>query len=514
MARLVIFALLISTAANAAAAQVRAVVSGQRYPRFVIRNATIVDGNGTPARGPADVVVEGHTIAQVVFLDPVAVREGRARRPAADAEIDATGKFVLPGLINAHGHVQDERGGTPQPLEYELKLWLASGITAVRDVGADTRKVLELRERSNRGEIASPRIFVYARYGTNPVPRTPEQARERIRELKRLGVDGIKIVGVDRDLMQALLDEAHKQGLRVAHHAGVEETNAWDDIRFGTTSIEHWYGIPDAAIPARVQNFPSDYNYNDETDRFRYAGRLWREADPARLLQVLDSMVAHNVAWVPTLDIYEASRDLVRAQSQPWFADYLHPTLEDYFRPNPSNHGSYFIGWTSTDEAFWKENYRIWMDALREFGRRGGTIGVGDDAGFIYQMYGYGLIREMELHQEAGFHPIKVIQHATGDNAKILGQEDRLGRVRAGYAADLIVVDGNPLEDLKVLYPGGTDGVRDGRVARSRGIEWTIKDGIPYHGPTLLKDVKDIVARARAERSTRAAQGNNPGGRP
>jgi cytosine/adenosine deaminase-related metal-dependent hydrolase len=514
MARLVLFACLISTAANAAAAQVRAVVSGQRYPRFAIRNATIVDGNGTPARGPADILVEGHTIAQVVFLDPVAVREGRARRPAADAEIDATGKFVLPGLINAHGHVQDERGGTPQPLEYELKLWLASGITAVRDVGADTRKVLELRERSNRGEIASPRIFVYARYGTNPVPRTPEQARERIRELKRLGVDGIKIVGVDRDLMQALLDEAHKQGLRVAHHAGVEETNAWDDIRFGTTSIEHWYGIPDAAIPARVQNFPSDYNYNDETDRFRYAGRLWREADPARLLQVLDSMVAHNVAWVPTLDIYEASRDLVRAQSQPWFADYLHPTLEDYFRPNPSNHGSYFIGWTSTDEAFWKENYRIWMDALREFGRRGGTIGVGDDAGFIYQMYGYGLIREMELHQEAGFHPIKVIQHATGDNAKILGQEDRLGRVRAGYAADLIVVDGNPLEDLKVLYPGGTDGVRDGRVARSRGIEWTIKDGIPYHGPTLLKDVKDIVARARAERSTRAAQGNNPGGRP
>jgi imidazolonepropionase-like amidohydrolase len=154
------------------------------------------------------------------------------------------------------------------------------------------------------------------------------------------------------------------------------------------------------------------------------------------------------------------------------------------------------------------------MDALREFGRRGGTIGVGEDAGFIYQMYGYALIREMELHQEAGFHPIKVIQHATGNNAKILGQEDRLGRVRAGYAADLIVVDGNPLEDLKVLYPGGTNAVRDGRVVRSRGIEWTIKDGIPYHGPTLLNEVKDIVARARAERSARAAQGNNPGGRP
>ena len=71
---------------------------------------------------------------------------------------------------------------------------------------------------------------------------------------------------------------------------------------------------------------------------------------------VLDSMVAHHVAWVPTLDIYEASRDLQRARTQPWFTDYLHPTLEEYFRPDPSNHGSYFFGWTSTDETYWKEH--------------------------------------------------------------------------------------------------------------------------------------------------------------
>jgi len=275
-------------------------------------------------------------------------------------------------------------------------------------------------------------------------------------------------------------------GLRIAHHAGVEETNAWDDIKFGTTSIEHWYGIPDAAIEGGVQGFPSTYNYNNEADRFRYAGHLWREANPERLGKVLDGMVQARVAWVPTLDIYEASRDLQRAQNQPWFAEYLHPTLEEYFRPNPANHGSYFLGWTSTDEVFWKENYRLWMAALREFDRRGGLIGMGDDAGFIYQIYGFGLIRGMELHQEAGFHPIKIIQQATGNNARILGQEEKLGRVRAGFTADLIVVNGNPLENLKVLYPGGPG-----------GVEWTIKDGIPYHAPTLMARVKEIVAQAR-----------------
>src|SRR5262249_4566035 len=283
-----------------------------------------------------------------------------------------------------------------------------------------------------------------------------------------------KLFAADRDIMEALEDEAHKLNMPIAHHVGVTETNAWDDIRFGTRSIEHWYGIPDAAIESGRQNFPSSYNYNDETDRFRYAGRLWREADWDRLMKVLDGMIEAHVAWNPTLDIYEASRDLQRAQTNPAFAEYLHPVLEDYFKPNPANHGSYFIGWTSTDEAFWKENYRIWMRALVEFEKRGGRIGVGGGAGFIYQICGVGLEGELELQQEAGFSPLMIIKHVTVNNAKTLGMEDTLGRVRVGYKADLIVVNGNPLENFKVLSPMGIDEIRDGKVIHGGGIEWTI----------------------------------------
>ena len=486
----------------AGSAEAQSPISGKRAESLVIRNAIIVDGSGTPAIGPADIVIRGNRIAQIAWLDPVSVANGSAKRPAAATEIDAAGKYVLPGLINGHAHVQDERGGIPQPLDYELKIWLASGITSVREVGANnTQSLIDLRGRSDRGEAASPRIFVYARFSNPPSPETPDAARQRVRDLKKLGADGIKLLLADRDVMTAMLDEAHKAGLRVAHHAGVKETNAWDDVRLGSTSIEHWYGIPDAAIKDGVQGFPPSYNYNNEVDRFRYAGHLWREADHDRLMMVLDSMAARRVAWMPTLDIYEASRDLQRAQNQPWFKDYLHPTLEEYFKPNPDNHGSYFLGWTSTDETFWKENYRIWMNALREFERRGGVIGAGDDAGFIYQLYGFGLIRELELHQEAGFNPIKVIQHATSNNAKILGRESDLGRVKVGYLADLIVVDGNPLENLKVLYPTGVDQIVNGKQVHSGGVQWTIKDGIPYNAPALLADVKEIVRQARAGRS-------------
>ncbi len=475
-------------------------VSGKRFGRIVIRNAIIIDGNGTPASGPKDIVIVNDRIAEIVGLDPVAIKEGTARRPAkGDVEIDAAGKYVMPGLINLHGHTQDERGGKPMPVEYCMKMWLASGITTVRDVGAYS-KTLEWRDLSARNTIASPRIYAYGVFNNGTSTKDEESARARVRQLKQEGYDGIKLFGIDRDLMAPMMDEARKLGMRVAHHTGVEETNTWDDIKFGTTSIEHWYGIPEAAIANGRQNYPSDYNYNDEVDRFRYAGRLWRESEWDRLMKVFDAMVEANVAWNPTLDIYEASRDLQRAQNQPAFSEYLHPVLEEYFRPNPANHGSYFIGWTSTDEAFWKENYRIWMKALREFERRGGTIGAGEDAGFIYQMYGFGLIRELELHQEAGFSPLMVIRHATGNNATILGKQDEIGRIRVGYKADILVVNGNPLENFKVLYANGIEEVRDGKAVKTGGVEWTIKDGIPFHAPTVAAEVRKLVADAKNAR--------------
>lgn len=481
---------------SAIAQQQPASVSGKRLKRIVVRGATVVDGSGKPAAGPFDIVIENDTITQIVSIDPVAVKENRARRPEkGDLDIDATGKYVLPGLINLHGHAHDGRAGKAMPVEYVMKLWLACGITTVREAWS-SKKELGFRDQIEAGTLVGPRIFAYGGF-PGPNQNTAEQVRARVRELKTAGFDGIKLYTIDRDLMAAMMDEAHKQGLRVMHHVGVEETNAWDDAKFGTTSIEHWYGIPDAAIESGRQNFPSDYNYNDEVDRFRYAGRLWREASWDRLTKVLDTLIEKGVAWDPTLVIYEASRDLQRAQTNPAFAEYLHPVLEEYFRPNPANHGSYFIGWSSTDETFWKENYRIWMKAVYEFEKRGGVIGTGEDAGFIYQLYGFGLLRELELHQEAGFHPLKVIQHATSNGAKILGKEDSIGRIRVGYKADLIVVNGNPLENFKVLSPLGVEEIRDGKAVKTGGIEWTIKDGIPYHVPTLSADIRAMVREGR-----------------
>ncbi|MDH5706172.1 MAG: amidohydrolase family protein, partial [Candidatus Aminicenantes bacterium] len=391
--------------------QTRGVENGQRYERLVIRNVIVIDGKGTPPVGPMDIILEGNRIQSV---------RGAARSENAyqkeEHVLDGTGMYLLPGLINIHAHLHDSRADQPLPFEYSYKLWLACGITTIRDVGSNFQKTIDERRKSQEGLIVAPRIFLYMMaWG-----RTPEEARRSVQEIKKRGGDGVKIFGMERDIMEAALDEAHKLGLRVARHVGVEETDAWDDAAFGVTSIEHWYGVPDAALHGS-QNFPHWYNYSNEDDRFRYAGRLWREADPEKLDKVLQTLVEKGVAWCPTLVIYEANRDLLRAVNQPWFKDYLHPAVEEYFKPNPAYHGSYHWDWSTTDEIFWRENYTIWMQALRRFSDRGGVIGVGEDAGFIYMLYGFSLIRELELQQEAGFHPIDVIMHATGNNAKILG---------------------------------------------------------------------------------------------
>jgi hypothetical protein len=303
-------------------------------------------------------------------------------------------------------------------------------------------------------------------------------------------------------------------------HVAVGEAKAKDFIDDGVNCIEHFYGIADSALDG-IQDFPPEMNLANEIHRFGRAGELYiqNNLNPEKLDALLDEMVAKHVAWSPTLSTYEATRDLIKAENLPWYKDYLHPSLEAYMQPSMTRHATFFIGWTTTNEVNWKHNYEVWMRTLLDFGRKGGTITTGDDAGFLWgSLYGFGISRELELQQEAGFAPLEVIEHATINGAKVLGLSDRIGRVRQGMVADLLVVNGNPLENLRIMNPYGTDlmtkngkiinnmsgevlpGDPNVKMVHGGGIEWTIKDGIPYNVPTLMKEVKDMVSKARAEK--------------
>lgn len=480
----------------------------RQYRRLLVRNAMVIYGNAKPPYGPMDILLQDGLIAEI--------RPAGSRQLEADAVIDATGKYVMPGIVNTHMHWHEERAsGIPQPIQYERNLYLASGITTAREVGGTASKTRQWREESNAHTIVAPRILMWNRpqLGRN---RTPDEIRAGVRQAKADGYDGLKIGGLDRDQLEALLDEAKTQGLCTTTHIGVEETTARDYIDLGVCSIEHFYGIGDAALDG-VQDFPPDMNYSNEIHRFGRAGELYGQANRQKLMELVEHMAAKKVGWSPTMSIYEASRDILRNQNLPWYKDYLHPSMEAWFKASMSNHGSYFFGWTVSQEVKWKQMYRVWMDALRHFGLAGGLITTGDDAGYIWSLYGFGIIRELELHEEAGFHPLEVLQHATSNGAQMVGLGDRLGKVRQGWIADLLVVNGNPLENVRLLNPYGTEVMKiNGKVVpnytpvlrgdkaesvHGGGIEWTIKDGIPYHVPTLMKEVKDMVAKDRAART-------------
>jgi len=335
---------------------VKAPEHAKQYKRLLIRNAMVIYGNAEPPFGPASICVEDGLIARVGSVP---------RGWVPDAEIDAAGKYVMPGIVNGHIHLQDERGGIPQPFQYEMNLYLAAGATTIRDVGADWTKAKEWRARSADHSLIAPRMLLYERIWSAKGSHTAELVREGVRYAREQGVDGLKLSGMDRDLAEALMDEAKKQGLRSAVHIAVDESTAKDWAELGITSIEHFYGVADAALDG-IQNFPSEHNSSNEIHRFGRAGELYIQPNLNRkkLSDVLDLMVKNNVFWCPTLSIYIASRDVIRAQNLPWYKEYLHPTLEQYFMPDMNNHGSYFLGWTNTQEVRWRKSYQVWMDAL------------------------------------------------------------------------------------------------------------------------------------------------------
>ncbi len=336
---------------------------------------------------------------------------------------------------------------------------------------------------------------------------SPTQARAWVREVASRGADGIKFFGYRPDIMEAAIREAKQEGLRTTcHHAqlAVTRVDVLDSARWGLTSMEHWYGLPEALFADRViQDYPVDYNYNDEQHRFGEAGRLWKQAAPPgseRWNAVMDELLELDFTLDPTFTIYAANRDLSRARRDEWHEEYTLPSLWEFFKPNRDAHGSYWIDWTTADEIAWKENFRLWMTFVNEYKNRGGRVTTGSDSGYIYKTYGFGYVGELELLQEAGFHPLEVVRSATLMGAQALGAESEIGSIEPGKLADLVVVAENPLANLKVLY--GTGAVRvtpDNEVVRVGGVRYTIKDGIVFDAEQLRADVRDIVRRSKDE---------------
>ncbi len=481
------------------------------YSQLIIRGVTLINGNGAPPRGPIDIVVENNIIKDIRVVGYPNVPINEKRRPQlkeGGKELDASGMFLLPGFVDSHAHIGGRAQGA-EP-EYVFRLWMGHGITTVREPsGRGVHFTVDLKNKSAMNSILAPRIKAYTGFGEGsktPIS-TPKQAIEWVNQNKKNGADGIKFFGAEPEILDAAIRENKRIGLRSAfHHAqmDVARWNVLQSARAGLNSMEHWYGLPEALFDDKtVQNYPSNYNYQNEQHRFEEAGKLWEQAaqpGSKKWNEVMEELLSLDFTLDPTFNIYEANRDLQRARRAEWHEEYTLPSLWRYYQPSMISHGSYWHYWGTEQEVSWKRNYRLWMQFVNEYKNRGGRVTAGSDSGFIFQLYGFAYIRELELLREAGFHPLEVIQSATLNGAELLGMSNEIGSVTIGKKADFVIVEENPLENFKVLY--GTGAIKlteDNEVVRVGGVKYTIKDGIIYDAKGLLQEVRDMVKAKKEE---------------
>ena len=491
------------------------------FERLIIRGGTLIDGTGGPPRGPVDIVIENNQIVRIASVGTPFIPIDEDRRPKdATYELDAEGMYILPGFVELHIHSGNQFKAPDA--EYTYKLWLAHGITTVRGVALGPMEwTLSERDRSAKNEIVAPRIYVYERPGNGEDWKDgsindPETARKWVRYATRKGVDGLKLGAFRPDIMGALLDEAKKQKLGSTAHlaqTGVAQMNAIDAARLGLGAMTHYYGLFEALYKNHdVQPWPVDMNYTNEQDRFGQVARQWNmihERGSDEWNALLKEFKELDFILDPTMTAYLASRDVMRARNADWHEKYTLPSQWEFYQPSRVYHGSYYYDWTTWDEVAWKNFYRVWMSFLNDYKNIGGRVTVSSDAGYIYNLYGFSTIEEMELLQEAGFHPLEIFRGATMHGAQAIfdpkGEKIQFGVVRAGMLADLAIVGENPVQNLKVLYGTGAVRLNDetGRAERVGGILYTVKDGIIYDARQLRKDVEKMVQKQKRERGVR-----------
>ncbi|MCA1585142.1 MAG: amidohydrolase [Acidobacteria bacterium] len=488
------------------------------HDRLVIRGITVIDGTGAPPRGPMDIVVEQDRIREVASVGFPKVPVGDRRPAKGTKEIDGTGMFLMPGFIDLHVHCGGGQANNP---EYVYKLWLAHGVTTVRGVPCGSMDWdLQQRDLAAKNQIVAPRIFAYHRPFSGEgwdrsKPQTPETAREWVRWAAQKGIDGLKLGAYDPEIMEALLDEAKKAGLGSTAHLdqmGVGRMTARDAARLGLGAMTHYYGLFESLYKDQsIQSYPVTQNYNDEYHRFGQVARNWdkiweRGSEPWN--DLIKEWVDRKFVIDPTMTIYSAGRDVMRMRNADWHDKYTIPSLWEFFQPNRIAHGAYWFDWTTEDEVAWKKFYQVWMTFLNDYKNAGGRVTTGSDSGFIYQTYGFGYTLELEMLQEAGFHPLEVVRSATLFGAQALhepkGKPIEFGIIRPGLKADFVITKENPLQNFKTLYVTGAVRLNDqaNKAERVGGIDFVVKDGIVYDAKKLAADVASLVEKAKTQRRT------------
>ncbi len=406
-------------------------------PALILNHVTVIDATGRPAQADMAIVVEG---SRIVALAP----SSSFHPPKGARMVDATGKYVIPGLWDMHVHMifgdwlaKDEK--------IILPLFVANGVTGVRDMGGDLEDLKSWRAQIEAGRLLGPRMVLSGPVLDGPVPRFPSSvavknagdAARAVDDLKKSGADFIKFQSlISRDSYFAAVDEAKKLGIPFAGHVpdAIRASEASNAVQ---RSIEHLTGIFEgcSAMEDELMKGPKG------------PGKFVATFDPTRA-QTLIALLAKNQTWqVPTL-VWEHGGTLIdtRDFTKDPLTKYAPVAWKDRTWPMFTKDILHDL----TDPLPVREKFiQMEMDMVKQMHRAGVPFLAGTDtAAGVHVFPGFSLHDELAYLVEAGFTPMEALQTATRNPAEFLGMLYDLGTVEKGKLADLVVLDANPLDDI------------------------------------------------------------------
>jgi imidazolonepropionase-like amidohydrolase len=393
----------------------------------VLTHATLIDGTGAPAQGDVTIVIENGRIRDIGPSAAVAA-------PANAAVVDLSGKFVVPGIINGHGHVG------PPPRDPQLRQYALYGVTTTTSMYFDQDDIVEFKARQKAGELRGARIltvkyrFMSPPFNPGSEAKTPEEGRAKVDEIVANGADFVKVwidaqggrhPKLSREFCAAVLDQARKHGKLTMAHV-VELADARMIVDEGVNILAH---------NVRDQEIPDDF---------------------------IATLKQRNVSVISTLAREEA---LFVFGDGPAFTD------NPFFQKGLNAERLALLKTKKREEQAgdparprWLRMFDTDKKNLKKLADAGVRFGFGTDSGGALDRYfiqGFFEHRQMELMRDAGLTPMQIIQAFSKNNAELLGIDRDFGTLAKGKAADLLVLTRNPLDDIthmraiEAVYLGG-----------------------------------------------------------
>ena len=416
---------------------------------LALTHVTVIDMTGASPKPDMTVLITGRQITAIA-------RSRRMRVPRGAKVINAAGKFLIPGLWDMHVHFTE--------VERSFPLFIANGVTGVRNMGGDLGNLLRWRAEVASEKLVGPRVLTCgpivdgpqpAAHGPTIVVGTAAEGRQTVDMLKQRGADCVKVYDrLPRDAYFAIIDQAKKAGLRVVGHVPSAITSA-EASDAGQKSFEHLgtilegcSAIEDELRRLEAAPLPSSGDLSEIPRRIAALGERMLDTYDEQKASQLFTTLAKNRTWqVPTLVTKRALTfvDDFDRNGDPRLK-YIPQSEQKRWSPRQN-----FLLRYRTPEyiVYSKRRFKKELELVGGLHRAGVPLMTGTDLSIPYVFAGFSLHDELELFVEAGLTPMEALQAATRNPAVYLGESGSQGTIERGKIANLVLLGANPLENIR-----------------------------------------------------------------